>query len=417
MSIFVTLAVSAQSYQITFSGTGASNTVNTVIVENLTTRNTLNLNGDDILRLNVITGVNTTKYDQSSKLKIYPNPMTDFSTLEIVPPLAGDAVISVSEITGKRVIQMQSHLEKLRQSFRLSGLKNGFYLVNVKGNGYQFSGKLVSNGKSNGAISIEKVNSIIQSVDEKTKKTEANSKGTLATVDMAYAAGNRIKYTGISGNYSTVMTDIPVSNENINFNFIACTDGDNDNYPVVVIGTQTWIAENLKTTKYNDGTNIPNVTMDGTWDTLTTGAYCDYNNTPANSDIYGRLYNWYVSASTNPKNVCPTGWHAPSYNEWTTLAGYLGGESVAGGKLKETGTTHWISPNTGATNESGFTALPGGYRYTNGFYDVGGTGWWWTSDPNISDDTDNLIMYYNESYVGIPFNKKYSGFSVRCLKD
>ena len=152
------------------------------------------------------------------------------------------------------------------------------------------------------------------------------------------------------------------------------TDVDNNLYNTVKIGTQVWMAENLKTTKYNDGTSIPNVTDNTVWSALITGAYCDYNNTPSISTTYGRMYNGYSVdnniatkvASNGGKNVCPTGWHVPSNAEWITLTSYLGGESVAGGKLKETGTMHWLTPNSGATNESGFTALAGGRRSYNG---------------------------------------------------
>ena len=157
---------------------------------------------------------------------------------------------------------------------------------------------------------------------------------------------------------------------------VSVTDINGNVYNIVTIGTQTWMAENLKTTKYNDGTAIPNVTVDATWAALTTGAYSDYSNTPANSTTYGRLYNWYVVdnnpatkvASNGGKNVCPTSWHVPTDAEWTILTTYLGGESIAGGKLKETGTAHWNSPNTGATNETGFTTLPSGLRYYDGSY-------------------------------------------------
>ena len=135
------------------------------------------------------------------------------------------------------------------------------------------------------------------------------------------------------------------------------TDIDGNDYKTVTIGTQVWMVENLKTTKYNDGTAIPNITDNTSWAALTTGAYCDNINTPSISTTYGRLYNWYAVdnnagtkvASNGGKNVCPTGWHVPSDAEWTTLTTYLGGESVAGGKLKETGTTHWQSPNTGVS--------------------------------------------------------------------
>ena len=116
---------------------------------------------------------------------------------------------------------------------------------------------------------------------------------------------------------------------------------------------------NLKTTKYNDGTSIPNVTNDTSWSNLTTGAYCWYNNDVSYKNPYGALYNWYA---VNTGKLAPKGWHVPSDAEWTTLITYLGGESIAGGKLKEAGTTHWLSPNTEATNSTGFSALPGGRR-------------------------------------------------------
>ena len=416
IAIFSVLTLNAQNYQITFSGSGASTTVSTVKVENLNTGTSLTLNGSDILRLTIVTSINSLVNNLSSDLLIYPNPVTDYTTLEILPPHAGNAVIEVSETTGKSVYKIISYLGNLKQSFKLSGLSSGIYIVNIKGSGYQLSGKLVSSGNSNGAISIEKINSISQPVE--IKKSETESKGSLATVDMAYAAGNRLKFTGNSGNYSTIITDIPVSDKTINFNFIACTDADFNIYPVVIIGTQIWMAGNLKTTKYNDGTAIPNVTDNISWNTTAAGAYCDYSNTPTYSNTYGRLYNWYVVTTTNPKKICPTGWHVPTDAEWTTLSASSGGESVAGGKLKETATTHWTSPNTGATNETGFTALPGGYRDGSGSFGLTGSyGFWWSS--SISGSTYAWYRYTNNtsSSIGSGDNDQHAGFSVRCLKD
>jgi len=194
------------------------------------------------------------------------------------------------------------------------------------------------------------------------------------------------------------------------------TDIDGNVYNTITIGTQVWMAENLKTTKYRDGTTIPNVTDNTAWSNLTTGAYCDNSNLSSNSDTYGKLYNWYAVADVH--NICPTGWHMPTDAEWSVLTTYLGGESVAGGKLKETGTTHWESPNTGATNETGFTALPGGYRYDNGsFYNVGNYGLWWSStESNISNAwfRDAYYLYNNVNRLNI---SKKDGFSVRCVKD
>lgn len=136
------------------------------------------------------------------------------------------------------------------------------------------------------------------------------------------------------------------------------TDYDGNVYQTVLIGDQCWMMENLKVTHYRNGDPIPHVTDGVTWGNLTSGAYCNYNNDEGNVATYGRLYNWY--AVDDSRNIAPAGWHVPSDAEWQTLVDYLGGDAVAGGKMKEAGTTHWASPNTGATNESGFTALPGG---------------------------------------------------------
>ena len=149
LAALTALQLNAQDSEITFTGSGASTSVATVKVENLTSGATLTVNGTDILRLTTITtGVNSPLQDLPSGLKIYPNPMTDYSILDILSPVKGDAVIIVSEITGKLVAMEKVHLENIRQGFRLTGLKNGFYLVTIKGNGFQYSGKLISNGRA-----------------------------------------------------------------------------------------------------------------------------------------------------------------------------------------------------------------------------------------------------------------------------
>jgi uncharacterized protein (TIGR02145 family) len=193
-------------------------------------------------------------------------------------------------------------------------------------------------------------------------------------------------------------------------------DGSGNEYTFVTIGTQDWLIENLKTTKYNDGTIIPLVEGATEWEALATPGYCWYNNNKATyGDTYGALYNWHA---VNTGNLCPTGWHVPSDAEWTTLTTYLGGESSAGDKLKETGTTHWTSPNTGATNETGFTALPGGYRYYDGtFNSIGSFGFWWSASEGTTNYAWSRYMYYNNSTVDKSnANEKY-GYSVRCLRD
>ncbi len=195
------------------------------------------------------------------------------------------------------------------------------------------------------------------------------------------------------------------------------TDQDGNTYKTITIGTQTWMAENLRVTKYRNGDPIPNVTDDTAWENLSTGAYCTYEHTTDKDKIatYGRLYNWY--AVNDSRNIAPAGWHVPTDDEWTTLTTYLGGEEVAGGKMKEIGTTHWESPNTGATNESGFTALPGGYRYSDGtFYVIGYTGYWWSAIEVSLHFAWYRLLFYSNSNVFRNYLSHELGFSVRCVK-
>jgi len=203
--------------------------------------------------------------------------------------------------------------------------------------------------------------------------------------------------------------------DSINFN--ACADIDGNVYPIVKIGNQWWTTENLKVTHYRDGTAIPLETNNSAWSGLSTGAYCAYNNDASNeSDTYGYLYNWY--AITDSHNIAPSGWHVPTDAEWQTLVDYLGGASVAGGKMKATGTTYWNSPNTGATNESGFAALPGGSRYYDGnFYDLGLNAYFWSSTESSSNYAWYRLLSYYYAYVLRSNSSKQDGFSVRLVRD
>ena len=192
-------------------------------------------------------------------------------------------------------------------------------------------------------------------------------------------------------------------------------DIDGNVYKTITIGTQVWMAENLKTTKYNDGTSIPLV-IDNSWATLTTPAYCWYNNdSTASKNIYGALYNWHT---VNTGKLCPIGWYVPANKEWANLSTYLGGDKVAGGKLKETGMTHWNSPNTGATNENGFRALPGGYRYGKGIFgSIGYLGYWWSSTEHRAPYAWCRYIGYGSSSLLSHGNYRRNGFSVRCVQD
>lgn len=194
------------------------------------------------------------------------------------------------------------------------------------------------------------------------------------------------------------------------------SDGNStETYETVQIGNQTWMKKNLNVTKYRNGDVIPEVTDPTQWKNLTTGAWCYYNNSPANGEVYGKLYNWY--AVNDPRGLAPVGYHIPSNIDWTNLIDFLGGQSItAGGPLKEAGTEHWKSPNTGATNSTGFTGLPGGSRfYYNGtFRSIKEFCYFWSSSLTNS----RQLVYSTNNFQGETSSfPKANGFSVRCIKD
>lgn len=195
-------------------------------------------------------------------------------------------------------------------------------------------------------------------------------------------------------------------------------DRDGNIYNTVMIDNHVWMAENLRTSRYNDGTPIAKVT-DNTWRDLTSGAYCWYNNDSATYEIpYGKLYNFHtIYKPRETQKLCPAGWHVPSETEWQELFTFLGGSRIAGGKLKETGTAHWRAPNHRATNVTGFTALPGGIR-TGRFEQISERGYWWGSTLTIDGRSSFSIYlsYDSEEAKPIP-TPSPSGLSVRCIKD
>ena len=211
-----------------------------------------------------------------------------------------------------------------------------------------------------------------------------------------------------------------------------CVDYDGNSYETVQIGDQLWMAENLKVTHYNNGDEIQYVQSESSepnvWENLSTGAYGYYNDDLSHLETYGNLYNWY--AVDDARGICPEGWHVPTDEEYQQLEIYLGMEPAEasasgwhgtdeGGKMKETGTEHWNSPNTGATNESGFTGLPAGYRFGNSgnYYSMGYYGYFWSSSENFSNYAWYRRLNYNHSYVNRYFSNKQYGFSVRCAGD
>ncbi len=219
------------------------------------------------------------------------------------------------------------------------------------------------------------------------------------------------------------------ANPLINFNCIVTPIGkfaecikdiDGNVYKTVRIGSQQWMAENLKVSKYNDGTIIPNIFNNDQWSNLTSAAWCYYKNDSTYNTKFGKLYNWYTvsNKSNENKNVCPVGWHIPADSEWNILTDYLGSADVIGGGMKEVGITNWNSPNTNATNSSLYTGLPGGSRVYNGSYtNVRIAGNWWSSTEANTDFVWYRYLQFNDNLLDRSYFYKSFGFSVRCLKD
>ena len=423
-SLLITLQTQAQDYQISFAGSGGSTDVDSVQVRNLTQNTGLTLNGTDVLHLMGIVGIDQAGAQSDSCLHIYPNPMNETSFIEFEAGCSANTTIAILDIAGKPVAETQNMLPCGNHTFAISGLISGIYTLSIRSEAYIYSGKIVCTGIDRGNPKIHYISGSIKSA------AESKLKSTQTLVTMQYNDGDQLLFKCFSGIYATVIPMIPTQNQTVTVNFVACTDADDNNYATVTIGTQTWMAENLKVGLRIDG--VLEQTNNGTIE-----KYCYFNDVN-NCNIYGGLYQWnemmqYVTTS-GVQGICPTGWHLPTDAEWCTVTQFLdpsvncdiyGYSGIdAGGKMKSTGTVEvstglWSSPNTGATNESGFTSVPAGDRRTNGTFDyVGIGGSLWSSSENSTSYYAWLrnLNYHRSDVFRDHFSKEY-GFSVRCLRN
>jgi hypothetical protein len=293
---FAFAKLQAQDYQISFAGSGTSTTVANVQVQNLTQGTSLNLSGSDVLRLmGTVTSIEQIEANRDNSIRIYPNPMTENSKIEFEVSKPCLVTVELFDITGKKVTSTQNNVQVGTQIFNVSGLNAGIYTVSIKSDNFVYSGKIICNRTTKGTANVSYVYTT-----PTMEKSYLNSNKAL--VEMQYTTGDRILLKAVSGIYSTVKTLVPTTSSTEIFNFVVATDNDGNNYTTVTIGAQVWMVENLKTTHYRNGDPIPNVTDNVDW-ALSTSAYCDYNNTPSNSDTYGRLYNWFTVADT--RNIAP----------------------------------------------------------------------------------------------------------------
>ena len=368
--------VYCQEYLVSFEALGDTSTIDSIRVENLTQGRNILISGTDQLRLfDETSGLHDVYVASNTSLMIYPNPSKNYTNIEIIVLKSGDVSMEVYDLSGRVLLLDRFYLENGKHIIQLIGMYKGLYTISIETPTDRYNGKIVSISEDKSDMQfIYHSHLSLSSVNDYLKSSET-------IINMPYSEGDRILFKGMSGKYSTIITDTFSDNKTVSFNFIECTDGDDNNYPVVTIGEQIWMAENLaylpKVMRPADGWHYPEYYY-----------VYDYNGTNVqdakatdNYSIYGVLYNWPAAI-----NACPSGWHLPSDEEWEILTTFLlgeGGARFVGGKMKETITGYWDKINYGDTNESGFSGLPGGSRTLiadgGSFGDIGRVGSWWTA--------------------------------------
>ena len=435
-SILMIIAVPgiyAQNYQIGFAGTGASTTVDSVKVENLSQCKSLTLAGTDTLNLNATVGINESRKPRETEVSVYPNPSSGYFSVDFVTSKAGNALIGLYDMSGRMILQKKEFFPEGHHSFLLNGLQGGVYILKVESADQRVSARLISYAEGSGCPSINKTEPAGGTKNGQYLNGTMilrDPEGTKSIIVMQFNAGDTLKFTGKSGNYRTVCILVPAQSQTLTFNFVSCTDADSNHYTVVQVDSQLWMKDNMKTTRYRDGSAIPNVTDSAAWGNLNTGAYCDYHNLPAEGAYYGHLYNYYAVA--DPRNLCPQGWHVASHSEWNMMEKFLdntvdtaalgGTGKVIGRILKEGCDTRWAyMDSTYGLNSSGFTALCTNYRTATGAWsqapDNNHDDCFWTATSYNTGSAwfRSLRWCYGDIYTLFPM--KRGGYSVRCIKD
>jgi uncharacterized protein (TIGR02145 family) len=410
MMIIITCRMYSDDFMMTFTSTGSA-PVEDINAVNLTTNESITVPGSVPLILHTTSTEILTTFENSSSGRIYPNPSDGLTELFVNIKKAQTIKLLLINQAGRILVQKNQYLSTGNHFFLFSVDNPGLYFVNVITNEGIESYKALCLTKSENENSLVYKNLI--SV-EKEFSNQSHLKNADVGNQLDYTLGDIILYTCRSGFYKTIIADSPTGSKDYSVEFVKCTDADSNRYGVVKIDTLWWMAENLKSVHFQNGNIIPMYTSEEIWDTLTTGAFCMYNNRPDTAVIYGNLYNYY--AVNDKRKICPAGWHVSANDEWKAMIDYLGGSNEAGGKLKLT-SGHWASPNTGATNESGFSALPGGFNAVDHYDGISIIGFWWTSTEYSSDRALDQILYSDKTITMNTSNTKNQGFSVRCVRD
>lgn len=413
----------AQDFLIHFAAEGSANKVDQIKVENLTKSTSVSLSGTDVLHLkNTVTGITAVIDETDKNIKVFPNPTAENCTIEFSVLSSSNVTIIVSDGAGKNLKESQTNLSAGTHFFRLSGFKNGIFAISVITPDYKSTAKLISNTSKN-SETLQIVPLETTEGKSETQNLPTLKSGKLETI-MQFNTGDLLKFIGKSGNFTTVIMDVPTANKTVTFSFIPCVDPDKKNYAVVKIGKQIWMAENLA--------YLPSVSdaLSGSDKNAFYYVY-GYNGTnvaaakaTANYSSFGVLYNWSAAMNgaasstkipSGVKGVCPEGWHLPSAAEWIVLEETVGGAATAGTKLKSK--TIW-NVDDKKTDEYGFNALPAGYRYYGGtFFGNGSNASFWTATGKDAAFSFSRSIDYNYEDFEHGENIMDCGYCIRCIKD
>ena len=418
--------INAQNYLIGFAGSGASTKVDSVKIENLSQCNSLTMSGSDVLNLTSETNIQESDIQNFKGLKVFPNPSLGKFSVEFELKSENMVLFRLYDLSGEKVLLQSQFLQKGNYSIFIDGVQRGIYLLKIETDHLLFSEKLISLAENENTPSLTinespNVNSEI--------KTEIPEK-IISIIGLLFKSGDTLKLTGKSGNYRTVLMLFPKQSQTVTFNFLDCTDADSNHYATLQIGSQIWMAENLKTTKYRDGSVIPNVKDSATWASTNNPAYCNFRNLPEEGNYYGRLYNYYAVADN--RNISPKGWHVATNAEWNLMEKYIdetvdttaiGGTGMKIGRiLKEGCTTRWqYMDSTAGWNSAGFTALCTNFRTATGTWSLAPNDnhddAFWTSTPYNSNMAWGKSFRWCYPDIFNIFIYSRAGQSVRCIKD
>lgn len=414
--------------------------LNSILIENLTQGGDTTLYAPDtVLALDYIIGINESIPFDDNSISLsqnFPNPMKGRTTVRLYLPEEENILITVSDVTGREMVNSEFCMERGKHSFTFYPGRESLYFLTASTDRQSRTIKMFN---SPGYASVR------ESCKLEYNGTKSGS-GEYKTREMlnnfVFDLGDQLQYTASSALGVRIIIDTPSANQTYTFQYgsggMPCpgmptiTDIDGNVYNTILIGDQCWMKENLKTTTYNNGASIPNVTDGADWSNLISDAYVWYDNDISWKDSYGALYNWY--ATIDPGALCPTGWHVPGHDEWEVLFEYIGGtlpphgnelkscrqvNSPAGGNCSTNEHPRWAENDSfWGTDEYGLSGLPGGFRQYNGeFNDVGKYSVWWSSSEYSSDFAWSQTLSYNDGTVYVSSSKKASGLSIRCLRD